>query len=171
MAVEEKIAYNETAREDWNVDVVEAIRFNYLFRGLAKEQIDRIADIVEQRRFDGGETIVRQFDRDTDMMIVVTGGAKIKSFSGESLAEVGPGSVIGEVSLIDDQPRSATVVAVGTTILAVIPGKKLAELVNEDVSLKAQLVLNISKVLCQRLRTANVQLDAALAKESAAQLL
>jgi CRP/FNR family cyclic AMP-dependent transcriptional regulator len=153
------------------VDVTEAIRFNYLFRGLSKEQIDRIANIVEQRRFDGGETIVRQFDRDTDMMIVVSGGAKIKSFSGEALAEVGPGSVVGEVSLIDDQPRSATVVAVGTTVMAVIPGKKLADIANEDLSLKAQLVLNISKVLCQRLRTANVQLDAALAKESAAQLL
>ena len=153
------------------MDVTEAIRFNYLFRGLSTEQIDRIADTVEQRRHDGGETIVRQFDRDTDMMIVVSGGAKIKSFSGDTLAEVGPGSVIGEVSLIDDQPRSATVVAVGTTLVAVIPGKKLADLVNEDLALKAQLVLNISKVLCQRLRTANVQLDAALAKESAAQLL
>lgn len=153
------------------MDIIEAIRFNYLFRGLTKEQIERIAGIVEQRKLDGGDVMVRQFDRDTDMMIIVSGGARIKSFSGESLAEVGPGSVIGEVSLVDDQPRSATVVAVGTTVVAVIPGKRLAELVNEDVSLKAQLVLNIGKVLCQRLRTANVQLDAALAKESAAQLL
>ena len=109
------------------MDVVEAIRFNYLFRGLSKEQTERVANIVEQRRYDGGETMVRQFDRDTDMMIVVTGGAKIKSFSGESLAEVGPGSVVGEVSLIDDQPRSATVVAVGTTVVAVLPGKALAD--------------------------------------------
>lgn len=153
------------------MDVVEAIRFNYLFRGLSKEQIERIAAIVEQRKLDGGDVIVRQFDRDSDMMIIVTGGARIKSFSGESLAEVGPGSVIGEVSLIDDQPRSATVVAVGTTVVAVIPGKKIAELVEQDVALKAQLVLNISKVLCQRLRTANVQLDAILAKEVGAQLI
>jgi len=153
------------------VDVIGAIRFNYLFRGLSKEQIERVAEIVEQRKLDGGEIMVRQFDRDTDLMIIVTGGAKIKSFSGETLAEVGPGSVIGEVSLVDDQPRSATVVAVGTTVVAVIPGKKLGDLVNEDVALKAQLVLNIGKVLCQRLRTANVQLDAALAKESSAQLL
>lgn len=150
---------------------MEAIRFNYLFRGLSKEQLDRIAEIVEQRRYDGGDTIVRQFDRDSDMMIIVTGGAKIKSFSGETLAEVGPGSVIGEVSLIDDQPRSATVVAVGTTTVAVIPGKKIADMVAQDVALKAQLVLNISKVLCQRLRTANVQLDAALAKEGMPQLI
>ncbi|HRK21510.1 MAG TPA: cyclic nucleotide-binding domain-containing protein [Fimbriimonadaceae bacterium] len=153
------------------MDVIGAIRFNYLFRGLSKEQIERVAEIVEQRKLDGGEIMVRQFDRDTDLMIIVTGGAKIKSFSGETLAEVGPGSVIGEVSLVDDQPRSATVVAVGTTVVAVIPGKKLGDLVNEDVALKAQLVLNIGKVLCQRLRTANVQLDAALAKESSAQLL
>jgi CRP/FNR family transcriptional regulator, cyclic AMP receptor protein len=157
--------------EEEPVDVIEAIRFNYLFRGLSKEQLDRLADIVEQRTYNGGDVILRQFDRNTDLMIVVSGGAKIKTFSDELLAEVGPGSVIGEVSLIDDQPRSATVVAVGPTLLAVLPGKKIADLVNEDVAMKAQLVLNISKVLCQRLRTANVQLDAALAKESATQLV
>jgi CRP-like cAMP-binding protein len=153
------------------LDVIEAIRFNYLFRGLSKEQIELIGSIVEQRQFDGGETMVRQFDRDTDLMILIMGGAKIKSFSGDVLAEIGPGSVVGEVSLIDDQPRSATVTAVGPTVAAVIPGKKLGELVNADVALKAQLVLNIGKLLCQRLRTANVQLDAALAKEGAAQLV
>lgn len=144
---------------------LEAIRSNYLFRGLPDETIDALADMAENRRFEGGETIVRQFDRNNDLMILLDGEARIRTFSGETIAELGPGSIFGEVSLVDDGPRSATVAAVGPTSVLAIPGEKLRQMMDRDSNLRATLVLNIARVLAQRLRTANIQLDAALQSE------
>lgn len=146
------------------MDLIESIKHNYVFRGLNGFQINAVAGIVDIRVFDGGQPIARQFEKNSDMMIVIEGGAKITSFSGEEIAEIGPGSLIGEMSLIDDQPRSATVTAAGKTSVAVLPYEKLKGLMIDDRDLAAIVTLNIAKVLAQRLRNANVQLDAMLSK-------
>jgi CRP-like cAMP-binding protein len=152
------------ARLEVDVNIAEALRHNYLFRGLTEAQRDAIIGIAREEVYDGGQVMVRQFDRRSDLLIILTGGALIKGFSDETLAEVGPGSAVGEVSLVDDQPRSATVVATGTTSAALIPSADLGGLMDRDPVLKAQLFESIGKLLCQRLRTANIQLDAALAR-------
>jgi CRP-like cAMP-binding protein len=108
--------------------------------------------------------IVRQFERDDDLIFILEGDARIKSFSGETVAEIGPGSVIGEVALIDSQPRSATVTSIGSTKIARIPGATVRNLMSKDAVVRATLTENIAKVLCRRLRAVNVQLDFALPK-------
>lgn len=143
--------------------IKEAIRYNYLFRGLTAEQLERISSIAEEVQYNGGDTMIRQFDRSSDLLIILSGSALIKAFSGETMAEVGVGSVVGEVSLIDEQPRSATVVSSGDTQVVLLKGPKLQSEMNEDPVLKAALVTNLARLLCQRLRTANIQWDAALA--------
>jgi CRP-like cAMP-binding protein len=111
----------------------------------------------------GGDQILRQFGRDTDLMVVLKGAALIKTFSGDPIAEVGPGSVLGEISLIDTEPRSATVAAKGECTVAVIPSSGLQNLMRHDIGMRCVMMENLAKVLCQRLRTANVQLDGAMA--------
>ncbi len=161
--VRTQIESHRIVRWGIHVDLKEALKHNYLFRGLSDSQLEQMFALAKERAFTGGDVIMRQFDKNNDLMIVLSGTARIKTFSGETLAEVGSGSVIGEISLIDDQPRSATVVSVGPSSLAVIGAGPLAELLEQDVALKSQFLLNIGKLLCQRLRTANIQLDAALA--------
>lgn len=146
--------------------IQEAIRFNYLFRGLSPEQLEKVAGAAVEANFAGGDVMIRQFDRSSDLMIILNGAAQIKAFSGESMAEVGVGSVVGEVSLIDEQPRSATVISVGDTRVVLLKGAKLQALMDADPILKATLVGNLARLLCQRLRTSNIQLDAALANGS-----
>jgi len=145
-----------------NVIVQEALRSNYLFRGLTDAQTSELLELVQDRAFEGGDVIIRQFDKNRDLMIVLDGGARIKTFSGETLSEVGAGGVLGEISLLDEQPRSATVVSVGKSLVAVIPSAKIHALMDRDCDLKAQLLYNIGRLLCQRLRVATVQLDGAL---------
>ena len=137
------------------------VRDNPFFRSMSDDQVKALLSSASERNFDGGDTLVRQFDRQSDVMIVVRGKVCIKSFSGEVIAELGPGGVFGEVSLVDDAPRSATVVAVGSGSLAVLPSDKLRTTIDADTALKALVMENIARILCARLRAANVHLDAA----------
>ncbi len=148
--------------------IKDAIRFNYLFRGLDEQQIDQVSAMGEVEKFHGGDVMIRQFDRSNDLLILVEGSAIIRAFSGETLAEVGIGSVLGEVSLIDEQPRSATVVSAGESTAIVLRGSKLQEAMKRDPVLRAVLVTNLARLLCHRLRAANIQLDTALASATKA---
>jgi CRP-like cAMP-binding protein len=60
--------------------------------------------------FRAGQTIFRQGDRGGSMYVVLEGQLEVV-LNGETIDFVGPGEVVGEMSLVDGQPRSATVVA------------------------------------------------------------
>ena len=137
------------------MELAKQLSNNYIFRGLPREVVAGMAAVAAVRRYDGGTTLVRQFDNDSDLYIILEGGARIRDYHGETLAEFGPGSVIGEMALIDENTRSATVVATGPTIAAVIPASYLKGIMTDDPTVNAKIVTNISRVLCRRLRTSN----------------
>jgi CRP-like cAMP-binding protein len=141
-------------------DLAKTLAYNYVFRGLPREVVAGFAAISTVRTFLGGDVLVRQFDFNSDVMVILEGQARIKSFSGETLAEFGPGSIVGEISLIDEQPRSATVVAVGEVKAAVIPAEMFRGVMADDPKTAATILMNIAKVLCRRLRSMNVAVDA-----------
>ena len=141
------------------IDIHEALRDNYLMQGLSERQISDIATIASVKTFNGGDTIVRQFAKDNDLLIVTHGKARINSFSGDVIAEATAGSVIGEMSLIDDKPRSATVLSVGETSAVSISNSDLWRLMDSEPAIAKVILLNVAKILTARLRAANVALD------------
>ncbi len=151
-----------------NLALTEVLQSNYLMRGLSKEEIDKVASIATVKEFQSGDTIVRQFDKQSDLMIVIQGLVRVNTFSGEKIAEGGPGCIIGEVSLLDDKPRSATVASVGKSQVAVIPSAALWRLLDADPVMAKNMLLNLGQVLCMRIRAANLQLDMVVAKDFAA---
>lgn len=146
------------------MELAEALRHTYLLNGLNEEQFQKIVAIADMQKFDGGDTIVRQFSKDSDLLLILEGSVRINTFSGEKLAEGGPGSIIGEMSLVDDKPRSATVVSIGHSKIAVIPSKQLWSVMKEDALLARVILLNIARILSSRLRAANIQLDLGVRK-------
>jgi len=146
------------------LDLATAIKHNYLLHGLTKDQIETVASIAYVKEFNGGDTMLRQFAKDSDVMILLEGKARINTFSGDLIAEAGPGSVIGEVSLIDDKPRSATVVAMAGCKVARIPGEALHKLMVDSPEVARVLLLNVGRILCSRLRAANMQRDMVVGK-------
>lgn len=149
------------------MDLAEEFKHNYLFRGLTDAQREGIAAIASVKSFQGGDVILRQFGKDTDLMIVLKGLVRVNTFSGEKIAEGGPGCILGEISLLDDKPRSATVTSVGTSGVAVIPAEKFWNLMRTDAELAKTVLLNLGQVLCMRLRSANLQLDTVIGKDFA----
>ena len=141
------------------MELKDAIRQSYLVQGLTDEEIQAIISIAEQRTFTGGQTLMRQFERSNDLMVVIDGAARIITPSGEPLADLAPGSVFGEISFLDDAPRSATVISVRNTTVAVIPYNKLREIMQSNAHTELVILRNLTKVLCSHVRLANVQLE------------
>jgi CRP/FNR family cyclic AMP-dependent transcriptional regulator len=141
------------------MDLAKTLSFNYIFRGLRPDVINGLAAMSVIKRFRGGDTLIRQFDNQSDLILILEGEALVRSFSGELLAEIGPGSIIGEIALIDDQPRSATVVAKGDMTGAVFEANAFRGMLETDTRTAAVIYANLGKVLCRRLRSMNVALD------------
>lgn len=139
-----------------------SVRNNPFFENMSDEQVNSLLSLAQDRNFEGGDTLVRQFDRNSDLMIVLMGRVCIKTFSGEQISELGPGGVFGEVSLVDEAPRSANVIAMGSGRMAVLPSRELHAALDADSELRAQVMKNVAKILCARLRAANIHLDAAV---------
>lgn len=86
-----------------------------------------------------------------DLMYAVVEGTLHLSVGGRVVDEVGPGQIVGEMALIDQSPRSATVVAAVNTTVAPVDRKRFVYLVQEHPTF-ALLVLEL---MAERLRRAN----------------
>jgi CRP/FNR family cyclic AMP-dependent transcriptional regulator len=98
-------------------------------------------------RFDDGEVIFREGDAATKMYIVREGEVELRRGS-EVLELLGPGSIVGEMALIDPAPRSATVVAKGEAKLVAVDEATFRQLVQKVPG----FALEVLRVVVRRLR-------------------
>jgi CRP-like cAMP-binding protein len=95
-----------------------------LFRHLGDRPRRRLAQHFCRRRYGAGDVIVRQGDTSLSFYVVLSGRVRIVRHSagdaGVDIVEEGPGSFFGEMGVIDDLPRAATVVAVAPTECALL---------------------------------------------------
>lgn len=114
------------------------------------------------RRIPAGTIIFQAGDATDgdDMLLVIDGDVTVENQAsptseGLVVTVLGPGSLIGEMSLIDGSPRSATCVAASDVAAGQMTKDALARLMNEQPGLAARLLLAISKRLSDHLRGAN----------------
>ena len=81
-----------------------------LFARLTKRQLKAVAKVSSDVRYEPGTVILKELDSGQHLVIMSLGTAKVVH-GGRVLATVGPGDVIGEMAIIDGEPRSATVTA------------------------------------------------------------
>ena len=105
---------------------------------------------VPTRDYAAGQTIFREGDRGGELFVVRRGRVEIRS--GNRLLEtLGENEIFGEMALIDDSPRSATVIAATDATVAPITEKQYLFLVRHTPF----FALKVMRVLAQRLRTQN----------------
>jgi CRP-like cAMP-binding protein len=75
--------------------------------------------------------------------------------------------VLGEVALLDGETRSATVVAVGRTKVAILRADDIRSVMDTDPHAARIILGNLAKVLCRRLRTMNAQAESTPRRELA----
>lgn len=141
------------------MDLLNLLSNTYVFRDVPGDVLIRLVDQATVKDVVGGDPIIRQFERGNDVFIILEGEALSRTLNGEVVARFGPGSLIGEVALLDGEPRSTNVVAVKGAKIATIPGSAIKGAMESDPRVGYTIATNIAKVLCMRLRAMNEQMD------------
>lgn len=130
-----------------------------LFSTLTQAQAESVAVAVIKRRFKRGESIVEQDKQSDFLAIVLTGRARVVTTDARGreviLATMKPGDYVGEMSLIDNQPHSATVRAEVQTDVLILGRAEFARCLPENSS----LAYAVMRGLVQRLRQADRKIE------------
>jgi|SRR5579871_2817665 len=130
----------------------DVFRKNYLVYGLKDEIIDQIESLAQPQTFLAREFLVRNGERSGDLYVILEGEVLVCTTAGDELARCGPGSVLGEVALVDDQPRSADGVCKGMVKVARLPAKDLRSFMAKNHEAGFVMLANLARVLSNRLR-------------------
>lgn len=121
-----------------------------LFETIAGEELSSIARITDQVDVAQQQVVFNEGDEGDAMYLIVDG--KVKVHSGDHVfAELGERQVFGEMSILDAEPRSASITALTELTLLKIARDDFAEILAE----KPEIAQGILKVLTRRLREAN----------------
>jgi len=125
-----------------------------LFRGLKKRQLERLAKRFVQRKYTTGEAIVTQDKGGEGFFIVVSGKAEAIRERADGTRVVvntfGPTDFFGELALLDEGPRTASVVTTEATECLVLTRWDFLGVLQEDVD----MAITILKELARRFRMA-----------------
>jgi CRP/FNR family transcriptional regulator len=91
-------------------DLVESLKHVPLFAGVRDKELGRLAKVMRESRFNEGEAITTEGRSGVGFFLIEHGNATV-SLRGEIVRTLGPGDHFGEIALIDEGPRSATVTA------------------------------------------------------------
>src|SRR5215471_4367233 len=153
-----------------DVQRLQLLRRVWLFSGLDENELASIAAVARERTCQKGEVLVRQGDSSGDLFSVVQGRLKVGSVAGEGaevlLSVVGPGDVFGEIALLDEEPRSATVVAAEPCRLLVVPRAAFRPLLRDLPT----LALRLLQILARHVRRLSTRTEDSAALDVRARL-
>jgi CRP/FNR family transcriptional regulator, cyclic AMP receptor protein len=129
------------------------------FGGLSDASLDLLLSMLAERRFETGVTVVAEGEPGRSMFIVHSGKLAVTRRGGAErvihMAVLEPGDFFGEMTLIEMQNRSATVVAQSETVLYELTARQLYTYYKADVHAYVIVMQNINRELCRRLRRAD----------------
>lgn len=136
-----------------------------MFRDMTRQEVDVFAQYVQAYDAPQGAEVLHEGDRESYMFVVAEGKLDILKHSGDSnekkkIATVRAGKTIGEMSLLDGLPHSATVVVVDPAVLLLITKSHFDQLINDQPEVALKVVRKMATLMSLRLRqTSGVLID------------
>lgn len=132
---------------------------------LTVEESLQVVEYMRPLRYAEGQTLIQEGDSATTgfLLLVVEGSVAVETIvvsrvQPSTVTVLGPGSLLGEVSLFDEGPRSATCTAVSEVKCAALTREALMQLLTDDPSTGAKLLLAVTLYMAKRLRDSGQKL-------------
>jgi CRP-like cAMP-binding protein len=150
------------AAPNFQEEIYEVLGPLALFEGFTPEEHSTLCDYMECYAADQGVTIFSEGEVGDFLMLVLTGSVNVIKHdkdSGEKVvSEVGPGGFLGEMSLVDGQPRFASCVATLPTDVAILHRRDLAGMVSGHPQVGIKVLLLLLQLVTRRLRDATIRM-------------
>ena len=130
-----------------------------LFSGLRYKELTQIAKCCREARYSPGSALLSQGEKGLGLFIITKGTVRITRANGpggaeQLLATAGMADIVGEMALLDDLPRSATVTAVDEVSVLMLPKGEFRMILRHILSTDPDVGLDLLAVLTRRLREA-----------------
>jgi CRP-like cAMP-binding protein len=122
---------------------LEHLRNIPLFSACSNKDLEKIAKAGDEVVMPSGSLIVDQGQTGREAFVIISGTAVVKR-NGKKVANLGPGSVVGELSLLDHGPRTATVVAESEVTLFVISQRHFLGVIDDVPALAHKLLASLA---------------------------
>ena len=140
-------------------EIIEVIK---LFEDFEADEVEGLARYMRCYRAPPGTEIIREGDDGDFMPLLLSGAVEIVKKDVRGLPQImgsaGPGKTLGEMSLIDGEPRFASCVALDTVEIAVLDREGLSRMITEEPRVGIKLMMELLMLLNQRLRSVSAQL-------------
>ena len=123
--------------------IVDHLKAVPLFQGMTDPALEAVAALANEVTIADGATVTREGDPGDSFFVIVDGQLRI-SRHGETIRDLGPGDFLGEISLVDGRPRTATAVAVGPVDAIVIERPAFLELMDRFGAVRLGILMALS---------------------------
>ena len=122
-----------------------------LFQGLSKRHLTQLARRFYPRSYKAGEAMVTQGKGGEGMFTIISGGAEVVLETADGTKTVvntfGPTNFFGEITMLDDGPRTASVVATEATECLVLPRSDFIAVMQNDADMATEIAIALAKRL------------------------
>jgi len=125
---------------------IELLRGVPLFASCSKAELGRIGSLADELDLAEGATLIREGERGREFLVIVGGTVRVTR-RGRKLRDLGPGDFIGEIALVSDVPRTATVTATSPVRLLVITDRAFRGLIEGMPSIATKVLQSLGERL------------------------
>lgn len=134
-----------------------------VFAGLSDEEIDLIIPICRTAEFFKGQVIIEDNSIGDDLYVIIEGEVSIQLEAitphfDIAISKIIAGQVLGELALIDNEPRSARATCLTDCKCLVISGTELRSIFDKNPIMGYKVMTNLAKIICARIRKTNRRL-------------
>jgi CRP-like cAMP-binding protein len=110
-----------------------------LLAGLGRKDLARVGQLADEVELPAGRVLMRQGERGDQAFVIIEGSVRVER-DGRVIAERGPSEILGEIALVHEGPRTATVTVTAPSRMLVIGHREFHALMNEIPEVRLQVL-------------------------------